>query len=186
MKREFQRVGIALGAALLMASLGACGGGGGGGEPAAAPGSVAQTPTQAIDSLDAAGTLPALDRSSDVKGPVSNGDGIRDDVEAVITKTYPDSTQAKAAKQFAAVAQAQLLVDAGNPTAVKAISASTADAINCLAQTFGTGTKPTFSDVARGLEADTANTKQRKLAQLAYSKAMDGAVITLPEGNTCE
>jgi hypothetical protein len=186
MKREFKRAGLALGVALLMASLGACGGGGGNDQAAATGGGAAQTPAQGFASLDAAGTLPKLDRSSDVKGPVSNSDGIRDDVEAVITKTYPDSTQAKAAKQFAAVAQAQLLVDAGNPAAVKAVATQTAAAVNCLAQTFGTTTTPTFSDVARALDADTANTKQRKEAQLAYSKAMDGAVISLPEGNTCE
>jgi hypothetical protein len=189
MKREFKRVGFAVGAALLMASLAACGGGGGGDGsslPASNSGKTNQTTEQQISQLEAAGTLPTLDRSNDVKGTASNSDGIRDDVEAVIAKTYPDSTQQKAAKQFAAVAQSQLLVDASNPAAVKAVATQSAAAINCLAQTFGTTTSPTFADVARALDADTANTKQRKLAQLAYSKAMDGAVISLPGGNTCE
>jgi hypothetical protein len=188
MKREHKRGTLALCGALLLASLSACGGGGGnnGGDSAPTSGKASPTTTEAVAGLETSGTLPKLDRSADVMGPDTDGDGIRDDVKAVITKNYSDSTQVKAAVQFAAVAQAQLLVDTGNPAAVKAVAVRTAAAVNCLAQTFGTNTTPSFSDVARALEADTANTKQRKQAQLAYSKAMDGAVISLPEGNTCE
>jgi hypothetical protein len=187
MKREHKRVTLAVCGALLLASLGACGGGGGSnGDPAPTSGKAAPTTAQQVAGLEASGTLPKLDRSADVKGPDADGDGIRDDINAVIAKTYSDSTQVKAAVQFAAVAQAQLLVDTGNPAAVKDVAVRTAAAVNCLAQTFGTTTTPSFSDVARALEADTANTKQRKQAQLAYSQAMAGAVISLPEGNTCE
>ena len=40
--------------------------------------------------------------------------------------------------------------------------------------------------VLRELESVTANTKARIKAYLAYSKAMDGAVLSLPEGDTCD
>lgn len=185
MRRNQTRLALAVCAALLSVSMSACGGGGDS-STANTPAPAALTIPQKIAQLEDAGALPKLDRSADIKGPDADNNGIRDDIDAIIQKTYTEPAQRKAAQQFAAVLQSQLQVDPNNKAAVKALSVRSARAINCLDIQFGTTGSPSFSDVAESLEAYTADTKARKLAQLAYSKALDGTVISLPEGNTCE
>jgi hypothetical protein len=184
MGRTRKRFGLALGGALLLASLGACGGGGG--DTPAGDNQPQLTIPQKIAQLEDTGALPKLDRSADIKGPDADGNGIRDDIDAIIRKTYSVPAQRKAAEQYAAVSQAQMVVDVNDKAAVKALSVRSARAINCLIQQFGTTQAPLFSDVQGSLANYTTDTKARMKAQLAYSKALDGSVVSLPEGNTCE
>ncbi len=79
---------------LVAAVLSACGGGSGGGTGSA------QTDKDRIAVLEAQGKLPKLDRSSDLKGPDANGDGVRDDIEAILKGWYAGE-QLSAAMQFA-------------------------------------------------------------------------------------
>jgi len=184
MRQTQKRLAFAMCGALLLASVSACGGGSDNPTDNASP--AALTIPQKIAQLEDTGSLPKLDRSADIKGPDANSNGIRDDLDTIIQNTYTQPAQRKAAEQYAAVAQAQLLVDTNDKAAVKALSVRSARAINCLAQQFGTMQAPRFSDVREMFSSYTADTKARKLAQLAYSKALDGTVVSLPEGNTCE
>ena len=171
--------------ALMAAVLSACGGGGGSTTPTE-PSQPQLTDAQKIAALETAGTLPTLDRSASLTGTDADGNGVRDDIDAIIRQRYTAAPQKAAATQYAAVVQSELTVNLTDMNAVKALSARSARAINCLATQFGTTTAPRFSDVRELLASYTNNTKARLLAHLAFSKALDGTVIALPEGNTCE
>lgn len=182
-------------AAVLTLTLAACGGGGSAtaqqpepAAPAPTPAQpVEQTPAQKIAALEQSGALPTLDRSVSLPGPDANGNGVRDDVDALIASKYTDSAQRAAATQLAASLQAALLVDKANPSAVKAVSVRTSRSINCVYQRFdGVNGGASPAAVVQELGSVTTNTKARLLEHLAYSKALDGSVISLAEGNTCE
>ncbi len=48
------------------------------------------TDEQRLQALEEEGTIPKLDRSKDLAGPDKNNNGVRDDIESYIDKTYPD------------------------------------------------------------------------------------------------
>lgn len=177
-------------AAVFASALAACGGSGG--APASPPPTSPPLPVleltdkQKVAQLETTGQLPKLDRSVDLQGPDANGNGIRDDIDAIIASSYAGAEQRNAANQYAAALQAVILVDPTNGPAVKALSLRSMRAITCLYVKFGVGQEPLFSTVQEDLMAYTTNTKVRLLAYLRYAKALDGSVISQPEGNTCE
>ena len=114
---------------------------------------------------------------------------MRDDVEAYITQKYPQADQRAAVMQDAAALQASLLVDPTNTAAVKAASLRASRALKCLFLRFGAGGSSGLANpsaVARDTFSITTNTKLRLMAFFAYDKALDGSVISQPQGNTCE
>lgn len=144
------------------------------------------TPQAQLAALEDAGTIPKLERGNVLAGVDLNGNGIRDDVEAYISKQFTDPAQRAAALQTAKGLQAALLVNPQDRVAAKAASLRLGDAIHCIYVRFSiTGPTPP-GKVVTDLEAVTTNTKQRLLAYLAYNKALDGTTSALPEGNTCE
>jgi hypothetical protein len=155
---------VALAACLLF--LAACGG-----EDSNAP--------QANPAAGAA--LPALDRSSDLAGPDRDGDGIRDDVAAWIDQQAFDAPRRAAMRQMARALQAAIVSDPNNPDAVHANSWLGTSAVACVMTRLPDGA----SRVAR-LRGITANTEARTRAYLAYSAALDGSVLSLPQGDGCE
>ena len=142
---------------------------------------------QIVQTLEAQGLIPKLDRSPDIQGPDTNANGIRDDVEEFIANNYPSLTQQAAALQLARVFQTAILIDKSNLTDVKAISIKESRAINCIYSRFNgvAGSKPAAAVVSE-IESIMSNTKARLLAYLAYAKALDGTVVGLPEGDSCE
>lgn len=167
----------------LTALLGACGSGEG------APVPALLTNAQKIAVLETSGELPQLDRGITIAGIDANANGVRDDIEAYITQKYPQEEQRAAAMQDAAALQAALLTDPTNSAAVKAASLKSSRAINCVFLKFNSANDPTNASpaiVARKTLAMTTNTKARLLAYLAYDNALNGTVISQPEGNTCE
>ena len=175
-----------IGATLILT---ACGGGSGGSSSTPdTPGNTStQTPIQRMASLENSGAIPKLDRSNVIGGTDVNANGIRDDIDAILTATYPQAPQRAAAVQLAKVMQAALLEDKTNIVAVKAISVRGSRAVNCVYRVFdGSNGSKQPALVITEIEAMTANTKARMLAYLAYNKALDGTSGTLPEGDTCE
>lgn len=160
-------------------ALTACGGGSTSSTPP-------QTPAQRITALETAGIIPKLDRTNVIAGTDANNNGVRDDVETYVNAKYPAAAQKAAALQVARTIQSQLLVDKADKTAMAALAIAEERAVNCVYSKFdGSGTsKPGV--VIDELEAVTANTKERLVAYLAFSKAMDGSTGTIPEGDTCE
>lgn len=145
------------------------------------------TPKQEIQLLEDKGILPKLDRSSDVQGPDVNANGIRDDVETYIATNYTTTPQRAAAEQFARVVQTAMLVDTADSAAVKAESLKSSKAVHCIYTRFdgSLGTKQPAA-VVQEIESISTSTKERLLAYLAFSKALDGTAGSLPRGDTCE
>lgn len=169
-------------ATLLSSALLGCSGGGG----AAPPQAVQPTPKEQIASLEQSGALPKLDRGSDINGPDTNSDGIRDDIEAYIDVNYPGAGQRAAARQFAASLQQALSVDTTSKQTVKQVNIKLMNAVNCVFDQFISNATKQPEAVGAEIEAITTNTKPRLLAYLGFSKALAGTAISLPDGDSCD
>ena len=145
------------------------------------------TPEEKLRELEDAGLIPKLDRTEDYLQPDTNDNGIRDDIETYINTNFPVPTQRSAVEQLARTVQGAILVDKTDASAVKAESVRMSEAVNCIYTQFGSGSgvKPA-GRVIEEIEAITANTKLRLVEYLAFSKALDGTVSSIPGGDTCE
>ena len=172
--------------ALTTFALTACGGSDKSASPGA-PSTSGPTPTPAaqLQALEASGELPKLDRSSSIKGPDTDNNGIRDDIDAWIAAQPITEAQKKAAQQMAKVQQAKLLVDLSNEAALQSLGDQSMRAVSCIVDSF----EPEFqkgSEMRGQLESMMANTKERAKQYIAYNRARSGSVTELPSGNTCE
>jgi len=147
----------------------------------------AKTPKERVMALEASGAIPELERGSILTGTDANANGVRDDIEAIITSNYTSSTQRAAVMQNAKAMQNALTVDKADMLAVKVIEREISRGIHCIYSKFdGASGSKQPAQVTLELEAITTNTKQRLLAYLQFSKALDGTSSVLPEGDTCE
>ena len=140
------------------------------------------TQSQSVNSLG----LPELDRTNTVEGIDADRNGIRDDIDGYIKNTYPAPEQQKAVSQYARSLQSKLLIDHKDRNAVRASSKVSSKAIGCIYEKIPQGKSPNAARVVQETLSLTTNTKQRLMAYLAYNKAMDGMVISLPSENVCE
>lgn len=159
----------------------------GGGSSPQSPSPSAQTDKERVQALEESGAIPKLERGPTLEGVDANGNGIRDDIDAFIERSYATEPQRQAARQLAANLQKTLVVDKQDRAALMRIESEGGRAVRCVATRF-TGEDGSRHGAAVGqeLEAVTTNTKARLLAYLAYNKAMDGSVLSAPEGDTCE
>lgn len=145
------------------------------------------TPTLAEQNktLEDTGAYPKLDRSTDLKGPDQNLNGVRDDVEAWINAQPITDVQKRAVLQIAETFQKTLFVDLTDKVALQADGDAYSAAENCLYESFmrDTATKRKFTNK---IEANTFNTKERTMRYIAYNKALSGMSFSLAEGNTCK
>lgn len=201
LKSKFRIGIIALATSCLLA---ACGGGsnghsGGvadtGGGTTGSPGTssspnpppVAATAREKIQAVEDSGAIPKLERGTTVAGVDVDNNGIRDDIDQFIARTYATDAQRKAASQLAKYLQQAILADAKDRPALKQISVQISRAVNCLDMRFdGLNGAKRPARVVQELESVTANTKARLTAYLAYNKGLDGTSGSLPEGDTCE
>jgi len=170
---------------ILIGTLSACGGGSSPGSGVAAPGAEAATLSEQIQTFEASGRLSALDRSSGLRGPDRDDNGIRDDIDAWIMALPVTDQQKKAAQQMARVHQAEILVDLNDKDTLQALGDQSMAAVKCLRVSF----MPDFQkgyDLGSQIEAMTANTRARARQYLAYSRAVSGSSGRLPEGDTCK
>lgn len=166
----------------LLGLLAACGG-----ETSTNPAESAKTSKEKIEVLELAGELPKLDRGDSIGGADINGNGVRDDVEAVLIRNYTSPLQLAAAIQTAKALQKSLMVNIADMNSVKAVDREISRGINCIYSKFdGSGTSKQPSQVSSEIEAITSNTKGRLLAYRQFNKALDGTSSALPEGDTCE
>ncbi len=134
-----------------------------------------------IEALEKSGAAPALDRSSDVKGPDVNANGVRDDIEAYINALPLTPKQIKAALQDAKANQLALTVDISDKAALQQVGDISMAAGNCLGDVL-----IDFYALSRKIEAMTANTRERTKRYLAYNAARSGSSTSMPNGDTCE
>jgi hypothetical protein len=164
----------------LAAGLSACGGG-------SAPdnaGTSAHPLAGQIKALEDSGQIPRLDRSSDIRGPDADNNGIRDDIDAWIAAQPITDPQKRAAQQMARVLQAKLLVVLNDKVALQALGEATAAGVVCLSDVFAPN-RQQGRDLGNMIEAITANTRARARQYLAYNRAVSGSSGRLPEGDTC-
>ncbi len=147
----------------------------------------ASSPQEQLAALESSGAIPTLERGTTLAGSDTDGNGVRDDIEAYISAQYSGISQRAAAMQAAKALQAALLVNVQDAIATKDVSRKITYAANCIFDRFlGASASRNPARVMRELEGITANTKPRLLAYLAYNKALDGTSSALPEGDTCE
>lgn len=137
-----------------------------------------------IKALETSGALPELDRSTDIKGPDQNLNGVRDDIEAWIAAQPMKEGQKKAAMQTAEVIQKSLLVDLNDKVAQQAIGDEGMLSTACLSDAY----RPDYQDsykVSSKIEAMTANTKERATRYMQYNRARSGSSTKYPINYAC-
>lgn len=155
----------------LLRSLSACGGGS---SSKPQDTEAAQTLARQIQSLEASGQIPKLDRSSDIKGPDTNNNGIRDDIDAWIAAQPISDAQKKAARQMARVQQAKILVDLSDKSALQALGYLSMRGVSCLVDVSKPNNQQGY-DLIDKIETLTANTRERVKQYLAYNRAISGS-----------
>lgn len=138
-----------------------------------------------ILALERAGLIPTLDRSSDLMGPDTNFNGIRDDVDTHIASLPLTPDQKKSVEQLAKAQQAAVLLNAADNNAVTLVRINIHRAIECLHLRFESSRDTSW--LLTRIRGITANTKLRFFQYLKYDKALSGSVSpALPEGNVCD
>jgi outer membrane murein-binding lipoprotein Lpp len=146
-----------------------------------------QSDKDKINALEASGALPKLDRTATLAGIDANKDGVRDDIEVYINKTYSQPEQKAAARQEAKSMQAILSAGTMNTKVAKVLDLQSEKSMNCLFLKFDELKGHKYpGQVSREIVSMSTNTKARLLAYLAYNKALDGTVLATSEGDTCE
>lgn len=169
---------------LMAAALAACGGSDRSAPLAPGSGTSSNLGTQS-QTLEASGQQPKPDRSPDIKGPDTDNNGIRDDIDAWIAAQPITDVQKKAAQQAARVMQLEILASTGNKAELDRLGNASMAAVKCLGDSF----MPDYQkglDLSAQIEAITANTKERVKKYISYNRARSGSTGRLPEGDTCE
>lgn len=133
-----------------------------------------------------AGEVTPIDKVS-VLGVDANANGVRDDVEAYILKNHPQEGESRAGMQLARALQALMAVDARDREKSKVVADQGTRAVNCMYFAFpGPPTSLYPAHVSDLIMEKTFNTRDRKMANNAFSRAVDGTTSSLPNHNTCE
>ena len=147
-----------------------------------------------LAALEKAGELPTLDRSTDIAGPDTDRNGIRDDIDAYIAALPVNDGIKKAAKQRARVQQRIGSIDLNDRAALTALTDASMAATACMSQTAEAGLPMDQKNKASNdgyaitlkIQAITANTPERADRYMAYMRGRNGTTTTYPEGKVCE
>lgn len=144
------------------------------------------TIAQKIAALEESGQLPKLNRDDTLTGNDADSNGVRDDIDAYISKVFPAEIR-QAATKAAQVEQSMLTVDVNDKDAVRDINNAYTRANGCIFETARNKDleiKPYF--VSKQISAITANTKKRLLAMVDFSHASNGMVFTGQLNGNCD
>lgn len=137
-----------------------------------------------IAELELSGEIPTLDRSSDIKGPDTDNNGIRDDIETYIESMPITVEQEKAVRQLARAMQSSLLVDIKDDAALTNQIVKASRSIQCLS--VRVDNILLNKNILTSIESKTANTKERTMKYIQFNNALSGSTITLQRGDTCD
>ncbi len=139
---------------------------------------------QAILAAEANGTIPKLNHDDTLLGPDTDGNGIRDDIDAYIASLPYTEVQKKAVQQDARALTATLTVDKTDKTAVINVNDKLTRSIGCLHFQFDSDTaSKKFADNQKMI----VNTKNRFLEYEKFNSALSGTTWTLPDrGTSCD
>jgi hypothetical protein len=138
-----------------------------------------------IKALEASGALPKLDRSTSIKGPDRDLNGVRDDIDTWIAALPISDSQKKAAIQKAIGLQNTLLLDIKDKVAMDASGDELSAGVQCLGNVF----MPIYQEgytLGAKLEALTANTRERAHQYIKYNRAASGSSTASAKGNPCK
>ncbi|HRH05825.1 MAG TPA: hypothetical protein PK702_08375 [Burkholderiaceae bacterium] len=141
--------------------------------------------SQQIKTLEDSGAYPKLDRSTDLKGPDQNLNGVRDDVEAWINVQPITDIQKKAAMQQAEAMQKTLLVDLTDKAALQIVGDALMAGTFCLADMYMPNEEESYK-LSEKIKAITFNTKERTMRYIAYNQSRSGSSTKAPKGNPCK
>lgn len=130
----------------------------------------------------ASGVLPTLDLTASVTGTDTNGNGIRDDIDALIAKQPDLPLQRAALVQVAHSIQATLSLDPGNAGASAAAAADMRKAIACL---FVQYDAPVASGRFHWIQEVSINTMVRLQAYDQFNIAMNNSATPMATGAVC-
>lgn len=138
---------------------------------------------QAILKAESNGTIPELNHDDTLLGPDTDGNGIRDDIDAYIATLPYTEIQKKAVQQDAQALTATLIIDTNDSVALKTVGEKIIRAVNCVFDKFDL---QIADQVTNDMEKMTINTKNRFMQYEKYNSARSGSVTQLPDGDTCE
>ena len=141
---------------------------------------------QKLADLERSGAIPTLDRSDSLAGTDADRNGVRDDIDAYLQRTYPDPAQRSAALQLARGLQASVVLNSPDRELNRVVGRQISRGTHCVFDRFNSPAGRNSDRVGRELEAMTANTKARLTAYLQHNKALDGTSWALPTENTCD
>ncbi|MFT6924806.1 MAG: hypothetical protein ACJAZP_000364 [Psychromonas sp.] len=145
------------------------------------------TPPEQIVELEKSGSIPKLERGNSIEAIDLDANGVRDDIEVFIEANYTEAPQRAAVIQSAKALQEALLVDVTDIIAVKEVNNRISFSIHCIYSQFdGSNNSKQPAQVSLEIESLTTNTKQKLLAYLEFSKALNGTSWSTPEEDTCE
>lgn len=127
----------------------------------------------------ASGEVVTLDRTSTITGSDADGNGVRDDIDLLISK-IGTGAQKPALEALASSIQATL-VTANDPSQSAAAAKNLEHAISCLQQK----SPDEYRDQARFLQTATVNTEQRFDAFVKFERSINGADIEDPIDSIC-
>lgn len=153
-------------------------------EPPPPPPPPAPTLAEQIKTLEDTGAYPKLDRSTDIKGPDTNNNGVRDDIDTWIAAQPITDVQKRAATQKAVVLQKKLLVDLNDKAALQAVGDESMLSTACLGDAYNPNRDESYK-ISSKIEAMTANTKERAMRYIQYNKARSGSSTKYPKNYTC-
>ncbi|MET0404997.1 MAG: hypothetical protein ABW123_21455 [Cystobacter sp.] len=121
--------------------------------------------------------------TDELLGADTDGNGVRDDLDAAIEAKPDTAVQKKALRQFAAALSGTLLAATRDGAAVREAASRLDAGLNCVFMHYDGTTAATRSTE---LEKASMNTRQRINAYAKYNSARSGSVTPLPEGDTCD
>lgn len=140
-------------------------------------------PAVTIDTLERDGLLPLLDRTGTMHGVDTEGNGVRDDIEAWIVHLPLSDSQKKSLHQVAAALQKTLLVDVNDEPALREVAAELTAAVSCAVDRKAN--RLNGQSLVAEVRNRTANTEMRARAYIRYTQALDGFVFKSPDGSGC-
>ncbi|OJH33982.1 hypothetical protein BON30_45845 [Cystobacter ferrugineus] len=120
--------------------------------------------------------------TDNLPGADTNGNGVRDDLDAYIDAKPDTVAQKKALRQLSAALSGTLIVDATRETALREAASRLSDGINCVWRNYDAATA---MKRVEEMEKVGMNTRARVDAYDRYNTARSGSVMSLPEGDTC-
>ncbi len=125
-----------------------------------------------------------LDRSDDLLGVDSNQSGVRDDIEAIISKLELTKPEKQAALQEARTFQSILGTNLNNQDELRKSREETMRSTVCTSKRFKDYGKK--DETVKLIRSITFNTKSRTMHYIKFNKAQSGSVTRLIKEGACD